>query len=59
MYRWFDTYISGDKNLFDFHLSGRSVSALVYYLNKTILKQSNERGQLSDFQQDNNGRNLK
>ncbi|CAF0938808.1 unnamed protein product [Adineta steineri] len=53
-YRWFDTYISGDKNLFDFHLSGRSVSALVYYLNKTILKQSNERGQLSDFQQDNN-----
>ncbi|CAF1252037.1 unnamed protein product [Rotaria sordida] len=50
-YKWLDTYISGNKNLFDFHLSGRSVSALVYYWNKTLLKQCNERGQLSDFKQ--------
>ncbi|CAF3368061.1 unnamed protein product [Rotaria sp. Silwood1] len=51
IYKWLDTYISGNKSLFDFRLSGRSVSALVYYWNKTLLKQCNERGQLSDFEQ--------
>ncbi|CAF3689802.1 unnamed protein product [Rotaria socialis] len=51
IYKWLDTYISGNIDLFDFHLSGRSVSALVYYWNKNLLKQYDERGQLSDFKQ--------
>ncbi|UJR28198.1 hypothetical protein I4U23_009449 [Adineta vaga] len=53
IYRWIDTYISGDKSLFDFRLSGQAVSPLVYYWNKTLSKQCDERGQLSDFKQNN------
>ncbi|CAF0777523.1 unnamed protein product [Adineta ricciae] len=50
-YRWIDTQIAGTKNLYDFRLSGQSVSPLVYYWCKTIGKQCDERGQLSDFKQ--------
>ncbi|CAF0963709.1 unnamed protein product [Adineta ricciae] len=50
-YRWIDTQIAGTKKLYDLRLSGQSVSPLVYYWYKTIVKPCDERGQVSDFKQ--------